>query len=135
MGTILLVDDAPQVAGIIVSKLGREGFEVIWKRDGESALEFLKDRRPDLVMLATYLEKRNAWEVLRTLRARQPELPVLMILEQEEAGETARAKALGCADCIVKPFKPTALARTVREALERVKAGEAGGPPASPLPG
>jgi len=119
MDSILLIDDAPQVAGIIISKLGREGFEVIWKRDRDSAFQALQERTPQLIFLSTYLEKRNAWEIADELRRTHPNIPMVMLLEQEESEHETRARALGCADCIIKPFKPTALARTIRDVLDK----------------
>ncbi|MBI4056316.1 MAG: response regulator [Elusimicrobia bacterium] len=115
---ILVVEDAPQVAGIIVSKLEREGFKLLWKRDGDSAQDSLNTFHPELILLSTTLEKRDAWEVLEKFCHQHPPIPVVMILEQEEASEQNRAKAMGCHSCIIKPFKPTSLAKTVKAILE-----------------
>ncbi|MBI4051642.1 MAG: response regulator [Elusimicrobia bacterium] len=116
--SILLIDDAPQVAGIISAKLKRESLDVVWKRDADSALQYLSQTHINLIILSTALEQKNAWRLLKELRHLYSDIPILMLLEQEETQEQSRAKALGCADCIIKPFKPTSLARTVKSILQ-----------------
>lgn len=118
MGSILLVEDAPQVAGILASKLRREGHQVSWARSRGEALEVLGRASFDLVLLSTYLlPEKNAWELLGELRRREPPERVVMILEAEEASEASRARELGACGIVQKPFKPTAVARSVRELL------------------
>ena len=111
---ILIVEDAPQVAGILVSKLGREGHQVRWVRDGAHARQALAAEPADLVLLSTtLLPERNAWELLPELRALCP--MVVMLLEAEESALRDKALGLGAADVILKPFKPTVVARQIRE--------------------
>lgn len=114
---ILLIEDAPQIAKILIAKLTMEGYEVIWKRDGDSALEHILETSVQLVLLSTDLGKKNAWDVLRKLTSNHPNIPVLMLLEQEEAEEEIRAKQEGSKGCIIKPFKPTVVAKTIKTIL------------------
>ena len=117
MDSILLIEDSPQIAVIIVSKLRREGFDVIWKRDGEAAFQFLETTRPHLLLLSTFLDQKNAWEILQAFRAGHPDVPAIMLLEHEEAQEADRARAMGCVHVVIKPFKPSVLARAVHGIL------------------
>ena len=117
MDSILLIEDSPQIAVIIVSKLRREGFEVVWKRDGDSAFQFLESQRPGLILLSTFLDRKNAWDILQELRASRPDVPTILLLEHEEAPEADRAMAMGCVHCVIKPFKPSVLARIVKGIL------------------
>ena len=112
---ILLIEDAPQVAGILVSKMTREGHEVRWVRSGPEALAALEGKSFDLVLLSTYLEQ-DAWELLAKIR-RRGKTPVVVLLENEEAGLTDKARQAGAIDVIVKPFKPTVVAKQVRRLL------------------
>lgn len=105
------------MAGILVSKLGREGHAVTWVRSRAAALEALARGPFDLVLLSTYLlPERNAWELLPELRSRT-QAPLLMLLEAEEGGLRERALSSGATGIILKPFKPTQVAQVVREAL------------------
>ena len=67
---ILIVEDAPQVAGILVSKLTREGHAVHWVRTKSAAHETLLDKSYDLILISTYLlPERNAWTLLEEIVA------------------------------------------------------------------
>ncbi len=115
---ILLIEDAPQVANILVFKLNREGHEVTWTRDREKGLAALASAF-DLILLSTYLlPERNAWETLADLKARTT-TPVVMLLENEEAHLEGQAVEKGAIAVILKPFKPTVVAKRVRDLLER----------------
>ena len=120
MPEILLIEDAPQVAGILVSKLGREGYRLTWKRNRAEALAALDAADFDLVLLSTYLlPERNAWRILDEVKAhpRRGGVPVVMLLEAEEAAERERAMSSGAAGVIMKPFKPTQVAKAVKSLL------------------
>lgn len=115
---ILLVEDAPQVANILVSKLTREGHAVTWRRDRNEALEAVRGGEMfDLTLLSTDLNgQRNAWQLLAELLAASP-TPVVMLLQNEEAGLKTQALVSGARDVIIKPFKPTVVAKQVKELL------------------
>ena len=121
MKNILLIEDAPQVAGILIAKLQREGHSLQWVRNDDAAMEALKGGRFDLILLSTYLlPKRNAWELLQALKTRHaPETAVVMLLESEEMALRDRALAEGAVDVIQKPFKPTVVAKLIRELPEQ----------------
>ena len=105
------------MANILVSKLTREGHEVLWKRDREQALAALSGSF-DLILLSTDLNpERNAWELLGELKARTA-APVVMLLEADEAPLEAQAAAKGACGAIIKPFKPTVVAKRVRDLLD-----------------
>ena len=107
MKKILLVEDAPQVAGILISKLEREGHSVKWVRNRIEALNTLTESAFDLIKLSTYLlPLRDAWILLGELKD-QP-TPVVFLLETEEIHLKERALSSGAGSVIQKPFKPTA---------------------------
>ncbi len=111
---IVIIEDAPQVANILLSKLGREGHRPLWKRDWKEGLE--EARRADLILLSTDLPRKDFWEGLAALKAAST-APILAVLETDEAGSEAKARELGAAGAIVKPFKPTVVARRVADLL------------------
>jgi len=111
---ILLADDAPQVAGILLAKLTREGHRVRWVRSSEAARLALAQAPCDLVLLSTSLAPPGAaWVLLAELRGAGRR--VGMLLEAEEAPERERALGQGACLVILKPFKPTVVARQLAE--------------------
>lgn len=113
---ILLIEDAPQVANILVSKLSREGHEVSWRRTREQALGAL-GASFDLILLSTDLPpEHNSWKILPELKALSA-APVVMLLQAEEAALKTSALAQGASDVIIKPFKPTVVAKRLKELL------------------
>lgn len=111
MKKILIVEDAPQVASILQSKLTREGHAVTWKRNREQALKASVDSY-DLILLSTDVPERNAWQILSDLKDSCP-TRVVMLLETDEAPLEPQAKESGALGVIIKPFKPTIVAKQV----------------------
>src|SRR3989344_4901690 len=68
MKTILLAEDDPFIMDIYSSQLRREGFKVDIAKDGESALEKIKNSYPDLLVLDINLPKMNGCEILKILK-------------------------------------------------------------------
>ena len=118
---ILLLEDAPQVARIISDKLRREGFSVVWKRNLQEAKEHLRTQPADLILLAATSAGREPGDFSDAIKSLAPSNAprVILLLENEQSQEVERAKALGFWDCILKPFKPTQLAKKVRQALQQ----------------
>ena len=78
---VLLVDDEFAILAVVSELLESEGYEVITAADGEAALESLRARRPDAVVLDVMLPRRSGPEVVRAMRA-DPALartPVLLM--------------------------------------------------------
>src|SRR5206468_3235406 len=114
MARVLLVEDEPDIGGIIAFKLGREGHEVRWEREAAPAVEAADAFAPALALLDAGVQRSDG--LLERLRRR---CPVLVLTESRDAGAPARALAAGAAAAVAKPFKPTVLARTVNELIDR----------------
>ena len=65
---ILVVDDNPQILGMLSTRLKKRGYEVLTAEDGEAALEKVRDESPNLVVLDVMMPKKNGWEVARAVR-------------------------------------------------------------------
>ena len=119
MGRVLVVEDEPNIGGIIEFKLTREGHSVRWERAAALVLDAAAEFSPELVLLDTSLDDGDWAELLATLRER---CPVIVLTEFRDEGTPALAMDGGAARVVGKPFKPTVLARVVGEIL-------AAGPP------
>lgn len=120
MTTILVVDDEPQIAEIATDYLRLGGFDVIVAHDGVRALDAVRTRRPDLVVLDLGLPELDGMDVARTIR-RTSELPIIMLTARVEEDDRLRGLEVGADDYITKPFSPRELVARVRAVLRRTE--------------
>jgi len=116
--TILVVDDEPAIVQVIGERLQREGFQVRAASDGEAALATLQDP-PDLILLDLMLPDLDGFELLRRLRQRGYDLPVIILTARDDAVDVVVGLELGADDYVVKPFDPRELVARVRSVLRR----------------
>lgn len=121
MTHVLVVDDDPGIVALVSYKLTRSGFEVDSVGDGQSAVDYVQTRRPDLVMLDVMMPGLSGLEVLERLRANEntARLPVIMLTAMAQEGDVERGFELGADDYIVKPFSPRELIGRVNAVLSR----------------
>ena len=123
--TLLVVDDEPLNVSLL-SQLLRPEFRVLGALSGPTALALVDSERPDLVLLDVMMPDMDGLTVLRRLRA-QPDLasiPVIFVTALGAEFDEEKGLALGAADYIVKPIKPSVLLARVRAhlALRRAQA-------------
>lgn len=112
MARVLLIEDEPNIASIIVFKLEREGHTVRWEASARPVSAAAADFTPELVLLDSTLPDGDAFELLPLLA---PAAPVVMLTEFRDSGTPARARRAGAVATVEKPFKPTQLARLVAQ--------------------
>jgi CheY-like chemotaxis protein len=112
--TILLVEDEVALLAFIELVLAEAGYTVVSASDGEDALARMNGTEAaiDLVVTDSMMPRLNGPELLRRLRATQPELRVLQISGYSDQGLVGE-------DFLAKPFEPAALLHRVREILDR----------------
>lgn len=115
---ILVVDDEVVVCNTIRAYLEAEGFKVQTTFDGVSALEMVKTRTPDLIILDVMLPKLDGFEVLRQLR-QFSEAYVLMLTAKGDEFDKVVGLRLGADDYLTKPFSPRELVARVQAILRR----------------
>ncbi|MGH3443241.1 MAG: response regulator [Nitriliruptorales bacterium] len=123
---ILVVDDEPMVREVVTGYLEREGFQVEVAADGRAALEALRRRRPDLVILDLMLPKVGGLDILRGVR-QISRLPVIVLTARADEGDRVLGLELGADDYVVKPFSPRELGARVRSVLRRAAPPDPGG--------
>ena len=112
MARVLLVEDEPNIASIIVFKLQREGHQVRWEPNATGVLGSAADFGPELVLLDSSLPDGDPFTLLRAL---VPDGPVVMLTEFRDLKTPGRARSAGAVATVEKPFKPTQLARLVAQ--------------------
>jgi DNA-binding response OmpR family regulator len=112
MARVLLVEDEPNIASIIVFKLAREGHQVRWEPGAAAVPAAAEAFQPDIVLLDSSLPDGDPFALLSLLAVGRP---VVMMTEFRDATTPARARAGGAVATVEKPFKPTQLARLVAQ--------------------
>jgi two-component system KDP operon response regulator KdpE len=125
-GRILVVDDDPQIRRVLKVALSGEGFEIDDAKNGESALDKLRELRFDLVLLDINMPGMSGLEVCRTIRTTS-EIAIIMLTVRDNEADTVEALDAGADDYVTKPFKPSELSARIRAALRRLPAVQ--GPP------
>ncbi len=120
MTTILLVEDASDLARVIVHELEAVGYEVLHAADGLTALEAYERHGPDLVILDWMLPKLGGLEVLRRIR-QSSAVPILMLTARDEEADRVIGLEVGADDYLSKPFGMRELIARVRALLRRIE--------------
>lgn len=118
-GTILVVDDEPNIADLVDLYLAREGFRVLKAADGEAGLQAMRDHRPRLVVLDVGLPDVDGLEVCRRIRATS-QVPVIFLTARDGEVDRVLGLELGADDYLTKPFSPPELVARVKAVLRRV---------------
>lgn len=121
--TILIVDDEPNIVISLEFLMKREGFDVLVATDGDSALQAMADRTPDVVLLDIMLPKKDGFEVCQQIRA-NPEwnaVKVIMLTAKGRDTEVAKGLALGADAYTTKPFSSKDLVQQVKQLLGEVR--------------
>ena len=121
---ILLVEDDPMIGESVRKGLRQDGFAVDWVSDGEAAELALGNDVYDLMLLDLGLPRKSGLEVLRALRARGGDLPVLLVTARDAVPDRIAGLDAGADDYVVKPFDLDELAARMRAVLRR-RAGRA----------
>ncbi len=113
--TVLLVEDALDLARVVQRELENEGYRVLHTASGKQALAIQERDHPDLLILDWMLPDLDGLSVLRQLRAGQVFTPVLMLTARSEEIDRVVGLEVGADDYLTKPF-------SMRELLARVHA-------------
>jgi DNA-binding response OmpR family regulator len=124
-GTIVVVEDDPNIADLIGMYLRRDGHRVVHVTEGEAGLAAVGREQPRLVILDVGLPGPvDGFEVCRRIRASST-VPVVMLTARDEEIDRVLGFELGADDYVTKPFSPRELAARVKAVIRR-----ADGPPA-----
>jgi two-component system, OmpR family, response regulator len=122
---VLVVEDDRTVASFIQKGLEEEGFAVDVLHDGDDAGVQAQVVAYDCVVLDLMLPGRSGFQVLRDMRARKPDLPVLILSAQASPEERVAGLNGGADDYMGKPFILAELSARIRALLRRGKPREA----------
>lgn len=115
---ILVVDDEPRMISFIRMNLELEGHQVLEAHNGLEALEAVRTRLPDIVLLDVMMPELDGFETLRMLREFSS-IPVIMLTAKGEENDRVYGLELGADDYIPKPFGPRELTARIKAVLRR----------------
>lgn len=112
---ILVVEDDLSILSGLSINLNFDGYEVLQAQDGRLGLQRAIDERPDLIVLDIMLPQMNGYELLKELRRRGSDVPVVLLSAKGMETDKILGLDLGADDYVVKPFG-------LQELLARIKA-------------
>jgi two-component system NtrC family response regulator len=109
METVLIVDDEKNYPLVLSAVLGEEGFETLTANSGPAALEILENSDVDLVLTDMKMPGMDGIELLERIKARDPDLPVIMMTAHGTVERAVEAMQKGAYHYLTKPFDNTRL--------------------------
>lgn len=113
---VLVVDDEPPIRKLLRMGLSTQGYEILEAPNGKTALELLA-QDPDLVVLDLGLPDMQGLDLLRTMRARNERVPIVVLSSRGDEGAKVEALDLGADDYVTKPFGMEELLARMRAAV------------------
>lgn len=113
---ILLVEDDAAIMDTLAIFLNYEGFEVVKARSVSHALHYLNENQPDIVLLDYMLQDDTAEPVVKVLRDRFPEIPIVLLTAVDDP--SGKGKLLGVDAVVSKPFELEVLVESLKGALQ-----------------
>ncbi len=114
----LIVDDDRVLADVVAFTLRREGFDIVFSYDGESALQQWARETPDIIVLDVNMPKLDGFQVCKKIR-QESDVPIILLTVRGEEDDIVEGLKIGADDYIVKPFSPRQLIARVNAVLRR----------------
>jgi two-component system KDP operon response regulator KdpE len=115
---VLVVDDEPRMINFIRMNLELEGHQVLEAHNGLEALEQIRTKLPDIVLMDVMMPELDGFETLRMLREFSS-IPVIMLTAKGDESDRVYGLELGADDYVSKPFGPRELSSRIRAVLRR----------------
>jgi two-component system KDP operon response regulator KdpE len=113
---VLIVDDEPPIRKLLRMGLSTQGYRVIEAADGNAALDLVREK-PDLIILDLGLPDMQGLELLRTIRSRNENVPIVVLSSRDDEVAKVQALDFGADDYVTKPFGMDELLARIRAAL------------------
>jgi DNA-binding response OmpR family regulator len=123
---ILVIDDQSEVRAMIAIVLRINHFEIVGAASGAAGLKEFENSKFDLAIVDIFLQGTNGLDVIRMMRERIPDLPVVAISGMTTLDIVAASPELSNVICLQKPFRPNQLVRAIAAALGPAWASAAG---------
>jgi len=122
---ILLVDDSRTIRNIqknVLAQLGHGATDIFEAADGVEALKALGSDRPDLVLIDWNMPNMDGLTLVRKIREKDKELPLIMVTTEAEKSRVLEAIKAGVNNYVVKPFTADTLSVKIEQTLAKASA-------------
>lgn len=118
---ILLAEDEERMRRLVRDFLTKEGYQVLEAADGQEAMDVLETKMGQLsmVLLDVMMPYYDGWSLLRYIRKKDADLPVIMLTARAEDSDEVFGLELGANDYITKPFSPIVLMARIKLLLRQ----------------
>lgn len=116
---VLVVDDEPFICRSLSFVLRKGDYDVIEARNGDEAIDALREHRPELVFLDVMMPKKSGFEVTELIRSDPAlkDIKVILLTAKGQDADKERGKTVGADDYMTKPFSPTRILERARQIL------------------
>jgi len=114
---VLVIDDEPPIRKLLRLGLSAHGYQIMEASSGKMALQLLSEQTPDLIVLDLGLPDMQGHELLRTMRARNDSVPIVVLSSRDDEAGKVQALDSGADDYVTKPFGMDELLARMRAAL------------------
>jgi DNA-binding NtrC family response regulator len=124
---LMLIDDEPAQRRLVSAIAARRDWRSVFAPDGETAIAMLGTQdgmQLDAILLDSFGPESEAEELIRELRVRRPQLPILMLTANGSVAQAVAAMRAGATDYLVKPFASERLLSALEAAVAGTEAGE-----------
>jgi PAS domain S-box-containing protein len=121
MNKILLIDDEPDIVRVLSMSLKADGYEVIPAHSGSEGLTAFEKEKPEIVLTDIKMPGMDGIEVLKQVKAIEPQSEVIIITGHGDIDNTIEALQYGASDFINKPVKDEALSIALKRAEEKLE--------------
>ena len=128
MKRVLIVEDEEGLLDGLAHNFRYEGYDVLTAKNGPEGLKLALKQKPDVVVLDIMLPEKDGFTVLKELRQRHRDIPVLVMTARNFEADVLKGFDLGADDYVTKPFG-------IKELMARVKRLVQRGPSGAPAPG
>lgn len=118
MSMILIVEDEPKLAELLRDYLAQASFETTVIDNGLEVVPYVREHKPDLVLLDLMLPGRDGMEICKEIRTFS-NLPIIMVTARVEEIDRLLGLELGADDYVCKPFSPREVVARVKSVLRR----------------
>ncbi|MFQ5951995.1 MAG: response regulator transcription factor [Candidatus Omnitrophota bacterium] len=118
---IAIVDDEPDILRILKKRIINAGFNAEGFKDGKSLFKFLKDQKPDLILLDIMMPEMDGFDICKVLKKENEysSIPIIMLTARDQVVDKVLGLELGADDYMVKPFSNEELIARIKAALRK----------------
>jgi DNA-binding response OmpR family regulator len=116
--SVLIVDDDVKLVQLLKTYFDKAGFITYSANDGLDALQVVREKKPDIMVLDLMLPGLDGWDVCRRIR-RDNDIPIIMLTARDEESDRLVGLEIGADDYVTKPFSPKEVVARAKVILRR----------------